>query len=46
VYHYTVAFDQDGNVTPGVVRDAVVCATYYRAGLTGRWHTDTNICTD
>lgn len=46
LYHYIVSFDSAGNVTPGVVRDAAQCATYYGPGLTGHWHTDTDVCSD
>jgi hypothetical protein len=44
IYHYVVAFDQAGNITPGGARSAADCATYWGKGLTGIWHSDTLIC--
>lgn len=44
VYQYTVSFDSKGNVTPSGPQNAAQCSTYYGAGVTGHWHSDTDIC--
>jgi hypothetical protein len=44
LYQYIVSFDSAGNVRPSGPPDAATCATYYGPGVTGHWHTDTDIC--
>jgi hypothetical protein len=46
IYHYTVSFDNDGNVTPltNGPQNAQQCATYYGPGVTGYWHAETDVC--
>ncbi|MBV9059413.1 MAG: hypothetical protein JOZ09_09655 [Pseudonocardiales bacterium] len=44
LYHYTVSFDPDGNVTPSGPPNAGACTSYYGPGSPGHWHPDTDVC--
>jgi hypothetical protein len=45
-YDFTIAFDSNGNVAPNPngPANAAACATYYGRGITGIWHSDTDVC--